>query len=95
VVHANREETYRFAAGRGLEIYVFGLERRLRLTLEADYGALLVRNGVPIGYGYAVLLFDRADLAINIFETYRAGESPYIFSRFAALFTITSAPRSW
>lgn len=86
VVHANREETYRFDAGRGLEIYVFGLERRLRLTLEADYGALLVRNGVPIGYGYAVMLFDRADLAINVFETYRAGESPYIFSRFAALF---------
>lgn len=86
VVHANREETYRFDAGRGLEIYVFGLERRLRLTLEADYGALLVRNGVPIGYGYAVLLFDSADIAINVFPTYRDGESPYVFSRFAALF---------
>ncbi|MFI5207716.1 MAG: hypothetical protein ACHQX4_06830 [Gemmatimonadales bacterium] len=86
IVHANREETYRFDAGRGLEIYVFGLDRRLRLTLEADYGALLVKNGVPIGYGLAVLLFDRADIAINVFETYRAGESPFIFSRFAALF---------
>ncbi|MFI5312117.1 MAG: hypothetical protein ACHQQ3_12835, partial [Gemmatimonadales bacterium] len=86
IVHANREETYRFDAGRGLEIYVFGLDRRLRLTLESDFGALLVRNGVPIGYGLAVLLFDRADIAINVFETYREGESPYIFSRFAALF---------
>ena len=86
IVHAHREETYRMDAGRGLEIYVFGLEPRLRLTLEADYGALLVKNGVPIGYGYAALLAGRADLAINIFPTYRAGESPYVFTKFAALF---------
>ena len=56
-----------------------------RLTLEADYGALLVKNGVPVGYGYAALLFDRADLGINVFPTYRAGESAFAFARFAAL----------
>jgi len=86
IVHANRDETYLYDAGRGLEIAVFGLERRLRLTLEADYGALLIKNGVPIGYGYAALLGDRADLAINIFPTYRAGESPYVFTQFSRLF---------
>ena len=86
IVYANRDEVYRFDAGRGLEIVVFGLERRLRLTIEADFGALLVKNGVPIGYGYSALVGDRADLAINIFPTYRAGESPYVFTQFAALF---------
>lgn len=86
IVHATPDEVYRVDAGRGLEILVFGLARALRLTLEADFGALLVKNGVPIGYGYAVLLFDRADLAINIFPTYRAGESPWVFGRFASLF---------
>lgn len=86
IVHANRDEVYRVAAGRGLEIFLFGLVRPLRLTLEADYGALLVKNGVPIGYGYSALLFDRADLAINIFPTYRAGESAWVFGRFAAAF---------
>jgi hypothetical protein len=85
IVHANRDETYRFEAGRGLEIYLFGLVTPLRLTLEADYGALLVKNGVPVGYGYAALLFDRADLGINVFPTYRAGESAFAFARFAAL----------
>jgi hypothetical protein len=86
IVHANRDETYRFAAGRGLEVYLFGLVKPLRLTLEADYGAFLVKNGVPIGYGYSALLLDRADLAINVFPTYRAGESAFTFARFAALF---------
>jgi hypothetical protein len=86
IVHGNPDEVYRCDAGRGLEIYVIGLVRPLRLTLEADYGALLVKNGVPIGYGYAALLFDRADIAINIFPTYRAGESPFVFVRFAQVF---------
>ena len=86
IVHAHRREVYRVAAGRGLEIYVLGLVPGLRLTLESDYGALLVKNGVPIGYGYAVLLFDRADIGINIFPTYRGGESPYVFDRFCAVF---------
>lgn len=86
IVHANRGEVYRVDAGRGLEIYVLGLARPERLTLEADVGALLVKNGAPLGYGYAVLLGDRADIAINIFPTYRAGESPYVFARFASLF---------
>lgn len=86
IVHGNRDEVYRVAAGRGLDIYVIGLARALRLTLESDYGALLVKNGIPIGYGYAVLLFDRADIAINVFPTYRAGESAFIFGRFASLF---------
>jgi hypothetical protein len=86
IVHAHRHEVYRVDAGRGLEIYVIGLAPALRLTLESDYGALLVKNGVPIGYGYAVLLFDRADIGINIFPTYRGGESPYVFDRFCAVF---------
>ncbi len=86
IVHAHRCEVYRVDAGRGLEIYVLGLVPPLRLTLESDYGALLLKNGVPIGYGYAVLLFDRADIGINIFPTYRGGESPYVFDRFCAVF---------
>jgi hypothetical protein len=86
IVHGHRGEVYRVDAGRGLELFVIGLAPALRLTLESDYGALLVKNGVPIGYGYAVLLFDRADIGINIFPTYRGGESPYVFHRFCAVF---------
>ena len=86
IVFANRDETYLFDAGRGLQVAVFGLEKPLRLTLEADYGALLIKNGVPIGYGFAALLGDRADLAVNIFEIYRAGESAWVFTQFCRLF---------
>ena len=86
IVHANREETYRTVCDRGLEIVTFGLPRELRLPLEADYGCLLLRNGVPIGYAYGALLFDRCDIGINIFATYREGESAHAFTRVTALF---------
>ena len=29
----------------------------LATALAGDYGAILIKNGVPIGYGYAALLF--------------------------------------
>jgi hypothetical protein len=86
IVHANPEETYRTECGRGLEIITFGLPKHLRLPLEADYGCLLLRNGVPIGYAYGAILFDRCDIGINIFPTYRSGESTFAFTRVAALF---------
>jgi hypothetical protein len=86
IVHANPEETYRTECGRGLEIVTFGLPRALRLPLEADHGCLLLRNGVPIGYAYGAVLFDRCDIGINIFHTYREGESAYAFTRVAGLF---------
>ncbi len=86
IVHGNPDEVYRVESGRGLEIYVIGLARELRLTVESDFGALLVKNGVPIGYGYAVLLGERADVGINVFPTYRGGESAYILEKFCAVF---------
>jgi hypothetical protein len=86
IVHGNPGEVFRVDSGRGLEIFVIGLDRRIRLTVETDFGAVLVKNGVPIGYGYAVLLGDRADIGINVFPEYRGGESAYILERFAAAF---------
>ena len=86
IVHANPQETYRTRCGRGLEIITFGLPKQLRLPLEADYGCLLLRNGVTIGYAYGAVLFDRCDIGINIFPTYRSGESTFAFTKVAALF---------
>jgi hypothetical protein len=86
IVFANRREVYRVEAGRGLEIYIMGIEREQRLTLESLFGGLFVKNGVPIGYASGVMLLDRVDIAVNVFPTYRGGESPFMFERFAAVF---------
>ncbi len=70
--------------GRGVQIAWFGLQSKHRLPLRAHYGYLLVKNGVPIGYGDASLLFDWVEIAFNIFETFRPGESAYAFVRLLA-----------
>lgn len=70
--------------GRGVHVAWFGLLQEHRLPLRAHYGYLLLKNGVPIGYGDASLLFDWAEIAFNIFETFRAGESAFVFVRLLA-----------
>ena len=86
IMFANPAEVYRVEPGRGVQIYLFGSRPEVRLPLEANFGALLVRNGMPIGYGVAACLFDRVEIAINVFPTFRAGESPFIIEQFFKTF---------
>jgi len=86
ITSANPDEVYLYRPGRGLMIALFGMHPDSRLPLESNFGALLVRNGMPIGYGVAATLFDRVEIAINVFPEQRSGESSYIFEQFFRLF---------
>lgn len=86
ITYANPNEVYCFEPGRGMQIFLFGADHHIRLPLETNYGAMLVRNGLPIGYGIAATLFDRVEIAINVFPAFRAGESAFIIEQFFKLF---------
>jgi hypothetical protein len=86
LIGSNPGEVYLYETGRGVQIVVYGSLPVIRLPLEANHGFMLVRNGVPIGYGFGALLFDRCELAINIFPEYRSGESSFIIERLLHLF---------
>jgi hypothetical protein len=86
VTSANPAEVYLNQPGRGLTIAVFGMHPEVRLPLESNFGALLVRNGMPIGYGVAAVLFDRVEIAINVFPAFRSGESSFIIEQYFRLF---------
>ncbi len=83
---ANLEDVHATAIGRGMTIYIMGMQPEWRLPLESNYAALLVRNGVPIGYGIGAMVFERMEIAINIFETFRRSEAAFIFGKFTQLF---------
>jgi hypothetical protein len=72
--------------GRGLEIYMVGMKPENRMPLETNYSGLLIKNGVPIGYAISVLLFERCEIAINVFDTFRSGEASIIFNHFFRVF---------
>jgi hypothetical protein len=86
LTNSNPDEVYLAEPGRGVQIVIFGNHPRVRLPLEGNFGALLVRNGLPIGYGVAAVIFDRVEIAINIFPAFRSGESSFVIEHFFRLF---------
>lgn len=82
----NRADVVHGDLGRGLRVFCCGLLPEQRLPLRAGYGFLLVRNGVPVGYGDAYALGERIDLSFNVFYAFRKGESAFTYARTAAFF---------
>jgi len=71
--------------GDGLQFACIGVLPARRQLLHATYGALTLRNGVPIGYIQVDALARSAALSYNTFETYRGGEAAWVFGRLLAM----------
>jgi hypothetical protein len=83
---ANPGEVYEADVGRGVTLVLMGMLPRRRLPIETNYAAFVCKNGIPIGYAVGALLFDRVEIAVNIFPTFRQGESSFVFEQFARFF---------
>jgi hypothetical protein len=79
ITYASAREVYLADLGEGVQMAVLGLQPAYRLTLEANYGYLLLANGVPIGYGGVTPLFRQANTGINIFESFRGAEAAFVW----------------
>lgn len=71
----------RAAAGRGVEFVLWGLPPERRLPLLAYHAVLILKNGVPAGYAESLALSERTEVGINLFYTFRDGESAWIYAR--------------
>ncbi|MBM3286421.1 MAG: hypothetical protein FJY88_03580 [Candidatus Eisenbacteria bacterium] len=92
---ANPGEVYEVGIGRGVTFVLIGMSPRRRLPIESDYAAFVCKNGIPIGYALGALLFDRVEIAVNVFPTFRQGESSFVFEQFARIFHHQFGPRSF
>jgi hypothetical protein len=78
--------------GRGAAVLICGIEPGRRLPLRAGFGLLLLRNGVPVGYGDAYALGEKLDVSFNVFYAFRDGESAHLYARLlSALGTLLGA----
>ena len=84
--HPDEAAVYHAAAGRGVDIYFFGVPREWRLPLRAYHGAMFFKNGVPAGYVELLSFFERAEVGFNLYYTFREGESAWIYARLLRLF---------
>jgi hypothetical protein len=70
--------------GGGLQFAAIGALPERRLLLESVYGFLTLKNGVPIGYVLNSALYGSAEIAYNVFETFRGGEAAHVYGRVLA-----------
>ncbi|HVO63733.1 MAG TPA: hypothetical protein VMT53_22610, partial [Terriglobales bacterium] len=61
--------------GRGLQLFLWGLQADWRLPLRAYYAGIALKNGVPINYFEAIGLFEWMEVGFNTFYAYREGET--------------------
>jgi hypothetical protein len=72
-------------AGRGVQLFFWGLDPQWRLPLRAYYAGFALKNGVPINYFEAIGLFEWMEVGFNTFYAYREGETAWIYSQYLRL----------
>jgi len=82
--YASSEDASLVDCGRGLSFAFLGTVPERRLLFESVYGFLVLKNGVPIGYGTVSSLFGSSEIAFNVFEPYRGCEAASIFVQLMA-----------
>ena len=82
--YASEEDVRLADCGNSLVFAFIGFVPERRLMLETLYGYLLLKNGVPLGYGTVASLFGSSEIAYNVAETFRGGEAAFVFARLLA-----------
>ncbi len=67
--------------GDGLAFLMIGARPERRLLLESVYGFLTLKNGVPVGYVLTSALYRSAELAFNVFDTFRGAEAGPVYGK--------------
>jgi len=71
--------------GEGLQFACYGMTPERRQMLDAVYGFVVLKNGVPTGYVLSASLLGSTEIAYNIFDTYRGTEAARLFGVVVAM----------
>ena len=67
--------------GDGLAFLMIGALPERRLLLESVYGFLTLKNGLPVGYVLTSALYRSAEIAFNVFDTFRGAEAGPVYGK--------------
>ncbi len=73
--------TFQVDVGRGVQLFLWGLDVEWRLPLRAYYAGFTLKNGVPVNYFEAIGLFEWIEVGFNTFYVFREGETAWIYSK--------------
>lgn len=81
VTYAEPRDVTLLQLERGIDILLMGMTHERRLPIEGFIGHMVAKNRVPIAYGGGWVAFDACTIGINLFETFRGGESAHVFAQ--------------
>ena len=81
IAYGDPSTVVRAEAGRGVEIFLWGLPPERRLPLRGYHCGFTLKNGVPINYIEGLTLFERMELGFNAFYTFRDGETAWVYAK--------------
>lgn len=79
--HADANHAFEANVGRGVQMFIWGLDADWRLPLRAYYAGFTLKNGVPVNYFEAIGLFEWVEVGFNTFYAFREGETAWIYSK--------------
>jgi hypothetical protein len=80
------DDVMRVHCRHGVQIVLIGMLPEKRYLLECEYGYLMLKNGVVIGYGTGTALFGSCQIAFNLFPTFRGAETTELYASVFATF---------
>ena len=77
---ASVNDVMRVHCRHGVQIVLIGMLPEKRYLLECEYGYLMLKNGVVVGYGTGTGLFGSCQIAFNLFPTFRGAETTELYA---------------
>jgi len=84
--YASADDVMRADCSHGIQIVLIGMLPAKRYLLECEYGYLMLRNGVVVGYGTGTGLFGSCQIAFNLFPTFRGAQTTELYASVLATF---------
>jgi hypothetical protein len=81
VTWPSRDGVTLYELARGASIALYPMDRARRFALDSHTGYLLMKNGVPVGYGGGWPFLATCRTGINVFPAFRGGESSWLFAQ--------------
>ncbi|HYG49811.1 MAG TPA: hypothetical protein VD905_02860 [Flavobacteriales bacterium] len=73
------DTVYRVELEHGIDIYLYEMRPNRKMPIENYLGYVGYKNGVPMAYGGSWIFLDRMEIGLNIFDSFRGGESALAF----------------
>ncbi|MEK6299194.1 MAG: hypothetical protein AABO41_00605 [Acidobacteriota bacterium] len=93
IAYGDPSTVVRAEAGRGVEIFLWGLPIERRLPLRGYHCGFTLKNGVPINYIEGITLFERMELGFNTFYTFRDGETAWVYAKVLRALNVVAGAR--